>query len=56
MPRFVQIVVTGHANTSETQANWTALALDVDGTVWLRSNNHAAWQVWQEYPANGGRS
>lgn len=44
MPKIIQITATGHANTMQTQSDWTLFALCDDGSLWMRDSSGAPWQ------------
>lgn len=46
MGKIIQIAIAGHANTSQTQSDWTLIALCDDGRLWGMDNCCR----WQEIP------
>jgi hypothetical protein len=46
MGKIIQIAIAGHNNTSQTQCEWTLIALCDDGRLWGMSNTGH----WAEIP------
>lgn len=43
MAKVIQITATGHANTMNTQSDWTLFALCDDGSIWMRDSSGTPW-------------
>lgn len=53
--RFVQITACGHANTMNTQSDWTVFGLDADGQVWMQDSTHSGWVPLEMEPIKDDR-